>query len=336
MCFTVKDKMKSFISKLLFVITVIFLMSAEVSAEFRRIAETASPDGRIRAWWQVSPAEPQLSDTILLTLEIQADTSFLVESPTFAKALGDLEIIDVSEQIIEARSDRETRQIVLKVVPKHGGKTPIWQTPIRYSNRHENLQDKPYSITLPAAELEIKAAVSPENASLEKVTKPQELFDIRSGNRIHLIFFLIFLIVVVFFLFFYFRRRLERTPSQPTLSPQEIALQRLVILMESRLHESDVKKFFIELTSIVRWYIEQQTEIRAPELTTEEFLHEMTLQWDQQSILPLELQNRLQLFLESADMVKFARFQPLPEEIMLGVQRAKEFITLFRHCPEIT
>jgi len=46
-------------------------------------------------------------------------------------------------------------------------------------------------------------------------------------------------------------------------------------LAASGLMETDVKVYFVELTAIVRRYIERTTGIRAPEQTTEEFLCEI-------------------------------------------------------------
>jgi hypothetical protein len=329
-------KKESLIFQLLTLTFVLMFGLSARAAEVRQLAETESVDGRIRAAWQVAPAEPQLSDTIRLTLEIQAETTLQVEMPVFGHSLGELKIANISEQTIGVTGGRETKQLVLDVTAKHGGMMPIWQTPIVYSDRREGLQGKSNSITIPATEFEIKASVSPENASLEKISTSLEIFDIRSQKIVWLIALLILLIAAGIILLLIRLRRKNGTDSEnSTLSPQEIALRRLALLLENRLHETDIKKFFIELTGIVRWYIEQQTDIRAPELTTEEFLHEITQHWKQRNVLPPELRDRLRLFLESADRVKFAKFQPTQDEMMLGVRRAEEFISSFAPTLEV-
>jgi hypothetical protein len=310
-----------------------FLIIGALISENRQLVEAESADGRIRAVWKVSPAEPQLSDTILLTLEVEADSTLHVEMPIFGSMLGELEIAQKTEQTSGITADREIKQLIFRVIPQRDGITPIWQTTIHYNDQREELQEKSYLLTLPATELEIKSTVTPESASLDKISSSPDIFEFRSINLL----WVILIVTVIAFISLFFLLRFFRKPStvslESDLTPQEIALQRLALLLENRLHETDVKDFFIELTGIVRWYIEQQTNLRAPELTTEEFLHEITQQWEHRSALPPELRDRLRLFLESADMVKFARFQPSSDEIMLGIHRAEEFI--FQFAPKI-
>lgn len=311
----------------------ILIIGISTASEFHRLVETESADGRIRASWSVSPAKPQLSDTILLTLEIETDSTLQAEMPAFGSTLGDLEIAQITEQTNRITADRETKQLVLQVVPQQNGITPIWQTTIHYTDQREELREKSYSLTLPATELEIQSTITPESASLDHISSPSDIFEFRSTYFLWIIVILVIVFgFVLIFLFRFFRKPVTVTPES-TLTPQEIALQRLALLINSRLHEIDVKNFFIELTGIVRWYIEQQTDLRAPELTTEEFLHEITQQWEHRLVLSSELRDRLRLFLESADMVKFAKFQPSQEETMLGVRRAEEFI--FQFAPKI-
>ena len=122
----------------------------------------------------------------------------------------------------------------------------------------------------------------------------------------------------------FIRRRTASKTAEPQLSPQELANRELRALISQKLSESDVKAFFVELTSIVRRYIERSTGVRAPEQTTEEFLREVNAN----NLFPHETNTRLGAFLESADLVKFAGYQPDQEGIKQGTHRAKQFIEL--------
>jgi hypothetical protein len=95
-------------------------------------------------------------------------------------------------------------------------------------------------------------------------------------------------------------------------------------LAQSGLAETDVKQFYVELTGIVRRYIEQTTAIRAPEQTTEEFLREIS----RKNTFDYEVNQRLQDFLESADLVKFAAHRPRREDVDESLSRARAFIKL--------
>lgn len=100
-------------------------------------------------------------------------------------------------------------------------------------------------------------------------------------------------------LFIAVRRRLRIV----RMAPRERALHDLQALLGRRLAEQGrFKEFYIELTRIVRRYIERRHGIRAPRQTTEEFL-QAAVSAGQFSKPTIE---RLSAFLASADLVKFA------------------------------
>ena len=66
------------------------------------------------------------------------------------------------------------------------------------------------------------------------------------------------------------------------------------------------KDFYVELTMVVRRYVQRKYGIKAPHLTTEEFLMEFREEGRGK-------REELRKFLESADMVKFAGVEATPE-----------------------
>ena len=107
------------------------------------------------------------------------------------------------------------------------------------------------------------------------------------------------------------------------LSPRERALFELRELLDKKLLEKDmVKDFYIELTFVVRRFIERAYGVRAPELTTEEFLVSI-------SNSPLFTKNTTELlkkFLEAADLVKFAAYMPDSESTAQMIKTAENYI----------
>jgi hypothetical protein len=89
--------------------------------------------------------------------------------------------------------------------------------------------------------------------------------------------------------------------------------------------------WFVELSSIVRTYLEKRYEIRAPELTTEEFLQVATARPEVSS----EHRLLLSQFLERCDRVKFAGYRPESEESLATLAAARGFIedTRLREAP---
>ncbi len=120
------------------------------------------------------------------------------------------------------------------------------------------------------------------------------------------------------------RLRASKESTEPQLTPQQLARRELDELIASKLSDTDLKEFFVELTGVVRRYIERSTGVRAPEQTTEEFLREV----NGQKLFSDDVNSRLAAFLESADLVKFAGYQPDPESVKQSTQKAKQFIEL--------
>ena len=69
------------------------------------------------------------------------------------------------------------------------------------------------------------------------------------------------------------------------------------------------KDFYVELTMVVRRYVQRKYGIKAPHLTTEEFFAEL----QNSNTQTLDNSNTLRRFLESADLVKFAGVEATPE-----------------------
>lgn len=117
------------------------------------------------------------------------------------------------------------------------------------------------------------------------------------------------LIVVALFLLIALVRRVlkNRKPGSRTVlenqqSPLEIAMERLDRL-QAEAEGMEAEPFIVEVSDIVRDYLETAMRIPAKEQTSEEFLHELHTR----SGLPDVLQARMPRFLDQCDLVKFAR-----------------------------
>jgi uncharacterized protein YukJ len=96
-----------------------------------------------------------------------------------------------------------------------------------------------------------------------------------------------------------------------------MAMQRLGQLDEKQLWQQDkIKPYYIELTDIVRTYIERELRIPALESTTDELI-ETILDFNKikKFDLPKETVKNLKKLLQEADLVKFAKHRPLSNEI---------------------
>lgn len=106
-------------------------------------------------------------------------------------------------------------------------------------------------------------------------------------------------------------RFLARKVKEHRMSPIERAWVELERLLKKGLPgRGRYKDFYVELTMVVRRYVQRKYGIRAPHLTTEEFLRAAA---DSAAGVAMGNTDSLRKFLESADMVKFAGVEATPE-----------------------
>ena len=128
---------------------------------------------------------------------------------------------------------------------------------------------------------------------------------------------IILLATIVFFLIYAINRRkknipLFSLPAKPKLPPHVIALSELDKLKEEQLWQHDkVKDYYTRLTDIIRVYIEERFEVPAMEQTTHEILTSFK---GEHTEVKGKILTSLQRTLETADLVKFAKYTPLADE----------------------
>ena len=104
------------------------------------------------------------------------------------------------------------------------------------------------------------------------------------------------------------QRRQERVPAVPPVPAHVRARQKLEAALELI---SQPKPFCIAVSDTIRLYLEERFDFRAPERTTEEFLHELQAT---DRLLP-DQKSSLGEFLQACDLVKFARYEPREPEL---------------------
>ena len=120
------------------------------------------------------------------------------------------------------------------------------------------------------------------------------------------------------------RQKLQQvlTKSEPvdTRTPAERALDTLEELRRRQLWQSgQVKEYHTELTDAVRHFIEEATGIRATDMTSDETMEAVSGQWP--AVVGL-----LKGIFTTADLVKFAKSEPLPHEHEASLKTAVEFV----------
>ncbi len=102
--------------------------------------------------------------------------------------------------------------------------------------------------------------------------------------------------------------RKKPRPVPPVLPAHVRAKQKLE---EALALITQPKPFVIAVSDTTRTYLEERFQFRAPERATEEFLHEL----HGTDLLTGEQKESLGGFLESCDLVKFAKYEPRETEL---------------------
>lgn len=136
----------------------------------------------------------------------------------------------------------------------------------------------------------------------------------------------ILLAVLIAVVIVYLRKRKQPAPAPipegPKETPNEKAIRLLVELEQQKLWENNnPKEYHTQLVDILRVYMEERFGVNVMELTSDEILHKVALHKEMTSHRML-LSNIFYI----ADLAKFAKAQPTPQEHMAAMDYAKQFI----------
>jgi len=116
---------------------------------------------------------------------------------------------------------------------------------------------------------------------------------------------------------------LSRRVKEARLSPAERAMVELERLLGKHLPERGLfKDFYVEITFVVRRYVERTYGIRAPSQTTEEFLQAIK----DHPRFTRAVAASLAEFLNAADQIKFAGVEATPARAEEAVTRVRDYI----------
>lgn len=133
-------------------------------------------------------------------------------------------------------------------------------------------------------------------------------------------------IALIGFLIWYFRFRKKDQPLFTAAKPDEpahiIALRKLDELKKEKLWQSGkIKMFHSEITDTIRCYLDKRYNLSTQESTTDEIL---------EAVSSVEVDNdwhrNLREILQRADLAKFAKFQPLPDENERSLKYAYQIV----------
>lgn len=281
-------------------------------------------EGPVKATVTLSPATPRLGDSLLLTLTVTAEASVAVEMPAFGDALGRFAIIDFTPREEVASDGASTASQRYTLEAPLSGRHRIPRLRIEYTDERGGVaeaqtrelltEELPFTIESVLPDGTVVDTLLPMRAPLEEPGPGVAFWG--TGTAIGVAG------LAALGIWLWSRRR-----AMTTLRERETAFERAMQRLE-RLELQGVPDdaaagpWYVELSDIVRRYIEERLAVRAPELTTEEFLREAGRNVE----FSRSHRDLLADFLARCDQVKFAAHRPGAEESRKALEAARRFL----------
>ena len=277
--------------------------------------------GNIEVTFTADPPRVQLDRDILLTLRITAPTEIEVTLPALDDRLQGFRLSGIIDEDPITRSGKVTRERRARLTPILSREYRIAPMAIAYTDRSRSPAEPGWFPTRPLLFDPVPPIPGKAGKDIEAVLSPVWIYP--PAKTVVFYSLLVLAVAAIVFGLWKVLKKVHRTIQLMRMSPRERALHDLAELLAKDLIAKDlVKEFYLELTLIVRQYIERAHAIRAPEQTTEEFLVAVS----QDSRFKPEVVTRLKSFLEAADLVKFAAYRPAAEAIDKATGTAREYV----------
>ncbi len=280
--------------------------------------------GPVRATVSLSPESPLIGDIMELSLEVEAEQGVRVEMPRFQEAFSRFSIEGYSdEETSTATSTRHTQRYRLHASTSGRLRVPPLRIVFFDERPGSEEGDKEQELLTEELSLKIRPILSGDEAANATLRPIRHALEEELGPSFWQRYWWAFLAgaaVVALLAALFFVRRGRKEAS---ISPYERASVALSQLESQGLPDEETRDtWYVQLSGIVRHYLEDRFALRAPELTTEEFLR-VAQNSDRVSASHKQL---LQGFLADCDQVKFAGYEPGAEESQAVLEAARRFL----------
>jgi hypothetical protein len=310
--------------------------SAVVPIEPAKDAITKTTEvGPVKATVKVWPAKPTLGDAIYARLEIEAPAGVSIDAP-FQEAgdqrLGRFRVVGFTRDTRRKPDGGQLHEQTYTLEPPSSGRQRI--PPLRFemsdarkgstgSAGSASDAGKPQEVLTDEVPLEI-VPLAGETASAQLRPAAGELDpDVGGVGWLTLLGIASGALVLGSGSVLGYRALRARRRIEQQRSAYDEAVAQLRALEDTGPPDAALADgWFVALSSIVRRYLEHRYEIRAPELTTEEFLLVATARPE----LTGEHRALLTSFLERCDRVKFAGYRPDADESLATLKAARGFV----------
>jgi hypothetical protein len=267
----------------------------------------------------------QIGDQVKLELLLTVPAGSRVQWPMLLDTLAqNVEILKKSGiDTVSSGKDKFTLKQELTITSFDSGSYVVRPIIFKYSQKGDTViyftETGPVTLDVQTIEIDQAADIKP--------IKPPLTAPVTFREMLPWIGLLLLVIALAVLIYVYLKRKKQIKPLVPTrlkatIPPFEAAIEALESLRLKKLWQAGrVKEYYSEMTEIVREYIELRFPVRALEMTTEE-IHAALRQTD----INGSAREKLHQVLVLADLVKFAKEQPLPLENDLSLNQCMDFV----------
>jgi hypothetical protein len=280
------------------------------------VCTAQTPPIKLKA--SVDKKELTIGEKVTYTIAVSADRNTTIEFPDLTKSFKDLNVVDSGERS-SGFFNRRTRTLWVVLQSFTPGKYPILKQAIKYKTPRDKDWNTVFTdeCSVDVVSLLAKTGAS---AGLADIKGP---LDIRTAMPVIILVTLIALILVIVFWKRIFPGKKKAIVEIQPWNAHETAYAQLEELRRKELlAKGMIKQYYSELSGILRHYLENRFSLKAPEMTTEEFIIYMR----EYSELGREQKDLLKEFLMNCDLVKFAKYIPPDSEGGTAFDTVKMFV----------
>lgn len=267
----------------------------------------------------------QIGDQVKCELIVTVPAGSHVQWPILPDTLAaGIEILRKSGiDTVSSDKDKFTLRQELIITSFDSGSYVVKPIPFKYGQKGDTVTY--FTETAPVT-LDVQT-IQTDQAQDIKPIKPPLNAPVTFRELLPWIGLVLLILAIAALVYFYLKKRKQAKPVvtsrlKTTIPPYEAAIEALESLRLKKLWQSGrVKEYYSEMTEIVREYIELRFPVRALEMTTSE-INAALRQTDVNSTAREKLNQTLIL----ADLVKFAKEQPMPLENDLSLNQCLDFV----------
>ncbi len=255
----------------------------------------------------------KLGEKVTLTSDITAPVCAVPEDISVSSP-ANLTVSGKPEMHISAyRWNRLTRKLTVYLFPLEPGEDKPGEVTVKFRN-----PDKTVTIPIPAV------TVLPAESDGGALTLAGEIVPDKAAAKSWVYITAAAVMTILAAVAFILWRKRRRERIAPPLPPWERAAAELSGLRSDILNKRiSLAAAFVRLTDLVRNYLEERYALPASTQTTEEFLEELNASY---STLPEEERPFLRSFMQSSELVKFAKMPPEEAGLIKAVDGAEMLI----------